>query len=182
MMVVFNINRIYYTLFYEIKIAMHKIPMTQSGAKKLKDELTHLKTVERPGIIQRISEARAHGDLKENAEYHAAKERQSFVEGRIREVEHKLSHAQIIDTSKMTGNGKVTFGATVKIINTDSDQEISYQIVGEDEADIKAGKISVHSPIARALISKSIQDVVTVQTPAGPVEYEILAVEYSESD
>jgi len=157
---------------------MHKIPMTLSGAKKLKDELHHLKTVERPGIIQRISEARAHGDLKENAEYHAAKERQSFVEGRIREIEHKMSHAQIIDTSKMLGNQKVTFGATVSIVNLDSSQEISYQIVGEDEADIKAGKISVLSPIARALISKSVNDVVSVQTPSGLVEYEILAVEY----
>jgi len=152
--------------------------MTLSGAKKLKDELHHLKTVERPGIIQRISEARAHGDLKENAEYHAAKERQSFVEGRIREIEHKMSHAQIIDTSKMLGNQKVTFGATVSIVNLDSSQEISYQIVGEDEADIKAGKISVLSPIARALISKSVNDVVSVQTPSGLVEYEILAVEY----
>lgn len=157
---------------------MQKIPMTPWGEKKLKNELAHLKTVERPSIIQRISEARAHGDLKENAEYHAAKERQSFVEGRIREIEHKLSHAHVIDISKMAGHKKVTFGATVRITNIETEQEIAYQIVGEDEADIKAGKISVHSPIARALISKTIDDIVAVETPAGTVEYEILSVEF----
>jgi transcription elongation factor GreA len=147
--------------------------MTVAGAEALRAELHRLKTVERPRITQAIAEARAHGDLKENAEYHAAREQQSFSEGRISEIENKLSNVHIIDVTQITPTGKVIFGATVKIINIDNDQEVSYQIVGDDEADIKAGKISVNSPIARALIGKEIGDVVTVQTPAGKAEYEI---------
>jgi transcription elongation factor GreA len=157
---------------------MNKIPMTVQGAEQLRKELDKLKQVDRPHIIQAIAEARAHGDLKENAEYHAAKEQQGFIEARIRDVESKLSHAQIIDVTKMQNNGAVIFGATVKITNLDTDEEVTYQIVGDDEANIKLGKISVSSPIARALIGKHINDEVRVQTPTGESYYEIVEVNY----
>lgn len=157
---------------------MNKIPMTAAGAKLLRGELEHYKNVKRPEVIKAIAEARAHGDLKENAEYHAAKELQGFIEGRIAELEAKLSHAQIIDISNITNEGKVIFGATVTLANVDTDDEVTYQIVGDDEADIKAGKISVSSPIARALIGKFEGDTVGVQAPAGLIEYEIIKVEY----
>jgi transcription elongation factor GreA len=157
---------------------MTKIPMTAVGAKLLQEELQQLKSVARPEVIKAISEARAHGDLKENAEYHAAKERQSFIEGRIQEVESKLSHAQIIDITTINNIGKVIFGATVSLLNIANDESLKYQIVGEDEADVKALKISVNSPIARALIGKEIGDVISVNAPSGAIEYEIMQVEY----
>ena len=157
---------------------MKKVPMTTAGAKSLEHELQELKTIKRPQVIDAIAEARAHGDLKENAEYHAAKESQSFIEGRIAEIESKLATAQIIDVTKMPNHGKVIFGATVQLINTKTDETFSYQIVGEDEANIKHGKISVASPIARALIGKEEGDAVDVQTPAGPLNLEIDKVEY----
>lgn len=157
---------------------MSKVPLTVRGAEKLRAELQQLKSVERPRIIQAIAEARAHGDLKENAEYHAAREQQSFVEGRIKEIEGKLSHAQIIDVTKMPATGKVVFGATVVIADEDSGEEVTYQIVGEDEADIKEGLISVNSPIARALIGKQEGDVATVQAPGGAHNFEIVEVRY----
>lgn len=152
---------------------MSKVPMTVSGAESLRAELHRLKTIERPRITNAIAEARAHGDLKENAEYHAAREQQSFVEGRISEIEGKLSNVHIIDVTQIAPTGKVIFGVTVKILNINNDQQVTYQIVGDDEADIKSGKISVNSPVARALIGKEVGDVVTIQTPAGQVEYEI---------
>ncbi|MEC4747902.1 transcription elongation factor GreA [Methylomicrobium sp. Wu6] len=155
-----------------------KVPLTVKGAEKLRAELEELKTVTRPRIIQAIATARAHGDLKENAEYHAAREQQSFSEGRIMEIEAKLSNAQIIDVTKLDPNGKVVFGATVEIEDVDSGRTVVYQIVGEDEANIKEGRISIGSPIARALIGKETGDVVTVKTPSGNVEYEIISVEY----
>lgn len=155
-----------------------RVPMTVQGAQRLKEELDHLKLVERPQIIQAISEARGHGDLKENAEYHAAKEQQSFIEGRLQEVESKLSHAQIIDVSTIHNKGTVIFGATVSLMNLDTDVEVTYQIVGDDEAEIKENKISVNSPIARAIITKTQGDVVIVQTPSGEVEYEVTQVQY----
>jgi transcription elongation factor GreA len=157
---------------------MQKFPLTVVGANKLRAELEELKTVVRPRIIQAISEARAHGDLKENAEYHAAREQQSFAEGRIAEIEGKLSNANIIDVTKTDANGKVVFGATVEIEDLDSGKTVTYQIVGEDEANIKEGRISVGSPIARALIGKEVEDVVTVKAPGGNIEYEILSVQY----
>lgn len=157
---------------------MQKFPLTVVGANKLRAELEELKTVVRPRIIQAISEARAHGDLKENAEYHAAREQQSFAEGRIAEIEGKLSNANIIDVTKTDANGKVVFGATVEIEDIDSGKTVTYQIVGEDEANIKEGRISVGSPIARALIGKEVEDVVTVKAPGGNIEYEILAIQY----
>ncbi|AEG01666.1 transcription elongation factor GreA [Methylomonas methanica] len=157
---------------------MNKVPLTVAGANKLRAELEELKSVVRPRIIQAISDARAHGDLKENAEYHAAREQQSFAEGRIAEIESKLSNANIIDVTKADANGKVIFGATVKIEDLDSGKEVTYQIVGEDEANIKEGRISVGSPIARALIGKEVEDVVTVKAPGGNIEYEIIAVDY----
>ncbi|MGR9116005.1 MAG: transcription elongation factor GreA [Gammaproteobacteria bacterium] len=157
---------------------MNKIPLTVTGAQKLRDELEELKTVVRPRIIKAIAEAREHGDLKENAEYHAAREQQSFAEGRIAEIEGKLSNAQIIDVTKLDANGKVVFGSTVEIEDLDSGKVVTYQIVGEDEADIKAGRISVGSPIARALIGKEVEDVVIVKAPGGDIEYEILTVNY----
>lgn len=153
--------------------------MTVAGADRLRTELEQLKKVERPRIIAAIAEARAHGDLKENAEYHAAREQQSFVEGRIQEIESKLSHAQIIDIAKLAPDDKVIFGATVTLINLDTEDSHDYQIVGDDEADVKAGKISYQSPIARALIGKREGDEVTVQTPSGTVEYEIERVAYA---
>lgn len=157
---------------------MNKVPMTIAGEQSLRDELSQLKSVERPRVINAIAEAREHGDLKENAEYHAAREQQGFIEGRIHEIEAKLSMAQVIDVTKMPQTGKVIFGVTVELLNLDSDEEVRYQIVGEDEADIKAGKISVSSPIARALIGKEQGDVVVVKTPGGDVEYEISEVKY----
>jgi len=157
---------------------MSKTPMTLLGAEKLREELNELKGVVRPRIIQAIAEAREHGDLKENAEYHAAREQQSFVEGRIAEIEGKLSNAQVIDVTQLQGNGKVVFGATVDLVESESGEEVTYQIVGEDEADIKAGKISVSSPIARALIGKEIDDVAIVKAPGGDREYEIVDVRY----
>ena len=156
---------------------MQKVPMTKQGAEALEQELSRLKGEDRPAIISAISEARAHGDLKENAEYHAAKEKQSFIEGRIRDIEGKLSNCQVIDVTSMTNDGKVIFGATVTLVNVDTEAEVTYQIVGEDEADIKKKKVSIKSPIARALIGKSAGDVAEVVAPGGGVEYEILSVE-----
>ncbi len=157
---------------------MNKVPLTVTGAEKLQAELDELKRVVRPRIVKAIAEARAHGDLKENAEYHAAREQQSFSEGRIAEIEGKLSNAQIIDVKTLNANGKVVFGATVEIEDIDNEEKVTYQIVGQDEADIKAGRISIGSPIARALIGKEVEDVVTVQAPGGNREFEILSVEY----
>ena len=157
---------------------MNKIPMTTRGAEALRAELKQLKSVDRPAVIQAIAEAREHGDLKENAEYHAARERQGFIEGRIKDIEGKLSHAQIIDVTTMTNTGKVIFGATVVLSDEDTGDEVRYQIVGDDEADIKQRRISVNSPIARALIGKSEEDVVDVKTPGGVKTFEILEVRY----
>ena len=157
---------------------MSKVPLTKRGAEKLRAELQRLKGVERPRIIQAIAEARAHGDLKENAEYHAAREQQSFVEGRIKEIEGKLSHANIIDVASLDAGGKVVFGATVDLSDEDSGEELTYQIVGEDEADIKHGLISVSSPIARALIGKEEGDIATVIAPGGERNLEIVEVRY----
>ena len=157
---------------------MDREPMTAQSAKALAEELNELKTVVRPRITSAIADARAHGDLKENAEYHAAREQQSFSEGRILELESKLSSAQIIDVTTITNNGKVIFGATVRLINLDTEEEVTYRIVGHDEADIKKNLISVKSPIARALISKEEGDETEVQTPGGLVAYEISLVEY----
>ena len=157
---------------------MDKVPMTLAGAEQLRQELEHLKKVERPAVIQAISEARAHGDLKENAEYHAAKEQQSFIEGRINEIESKLSQAQVIDITCISNEGKVVFGATVTLINTETQEKLAYHIVGADEADIKKAKISINSPTARTAIGKHEGDLIEVQAPGGPVEYEIEKVEY----
>lgn len=157
---------------------MTKHPMTIQGAEALKQELQRLKSVERPRIVEAIATARAHGDLKENAEYHAAREQQSFNEGRIQELESKLSNAQIVDISKIPNHGKVVFGSTVTVCHVATDSELTYQIVGEDEADIKLNKISYSSPIGRALIGKELDDTVTVKTPGGAVEYEIIDVRY----
>ena len=158
---------------------MTKVPMTVEGAERLKAELQRLKSVERPAIIQAIAEARSHGDLSENADYDAAKERQGFIEGRIAEIEHKLAGAQVIDPTEIDGDGRVVFGATVELEDLDSGDVRRWQIVGEDEADIKHGKISVTSPIARALIGKSEGDAVEVQAPGGVRGYEILSVRYA---
>jgi len=155
-----------------------KVPLTVVGADKLRDELKELKSVVRPRIVKDISEARAHGDLKENAEYHAAKEQQSFTEGRISDIEGKLSNAQIIDVTSIDAGGKVIFGATVEIEDIDTEDVVTYQIVGVDEAEIKEGRISVSSPIARGLIGKEVEDVVTINTPSGKKEYEILSIQY----
>ncbi|MCO7224608.1 transcription elongation factor GreA [Pleionea sp. CnH1-48] len=157
---------------------MNRVPMTVEGAEALKVELTELKQDARPKVIEAIAEAREHGDLKENAEYHAAREQQGFIEGRIQEIEGKLGNAQIIDVKSMPNNGKVVFGSTVTIVNIDTDEEVTYQVVGEDEADLKLNKISVTSPIARALIGKNEGDEVSVNAPGGVVEYEIEKVEY----
>jgi len=157
---------------------MSQIPMTVQGAQRLRDELHELKTVKRPAIIEAIAEAREHGDLKENAEYHAAREAQGFCEGRIQDIESKLANAQIIDITKLTNNGKVIFGSTVTILNLDSEEEVTYKIVGDDEADIKNNLISVNSPIARGLIGKQQDDVVNITTPSGVVEFEITDVKY----
>ncbi|MEC8111932.1 MAG: transcription elongation factor GreA [Halieaceae bacterium] len=157
---------------------MNRVPMTVRGEQVLREELERLKKVERPRITQAIAEAREHGDLKENAEYHAAREQQSFAEGRIKELEHKLSHAQIIDVTTIPVTGKVVFGATVTLIDVEDDRTVAYRIVGEDEADAKANLISVNSPIARALVGKAEGDEVTVNAPGGDVIYEIEAVEH----
>ena len=157
---------------------MNKVPVTVRGHELLKDELKRLKSVDRPNVIKAIAEARAHGDLKENAEYHAAREQQSFIEGRIAEINGKLGNAQIIDITTIAPTGKVIFGVTVELIDEESGEEIDYQIVGEDEADIKEKRISVTSPIARALIGKEEGDVVEVQAPAGVRSYEIVSVKH----
>ncbi|MGY2460840.1 transcription elongation factor GreA [Vreelandella sulfidaeris] len=157
---------------------MNKVPMTVAGERSLREELDHLKSEARPQVIAAIAEAREHGDLKENAEYHAAREQQGFIEGRIQEIESKLSVAQVIDVTKLPKTGKVIFGVTVSLLNLDTDAEVTYRIVGEDEANIKSGRISVTSPIARALIGKEEGDVVVVKTPGGDVEYEVGSVEH----
>ncbi|MEQ5803715.1 transcription elongation factor GreA [Halomonas sp. H10-9-1] len=157
---------------------MNKVPMTVAGESRLRKELDHLKSEARPKVIAAIAEAREHGDLKENAEYHAAREQQGFIEGRIQEIEGKLGSAQVIDVTRLPKTGKVIFGVTVGLLNLDTDEEVSYRIVGEDEADIKQSLISVTSPIARALIGKEESDVVVVKTPGGDVEYEITSVEH----
>lgn len=159
-------------------MSLTRVPMTVAGEAALREELHQLKKVERPKISQAIAEAREHGDLKENAEYHAAREQQSFCEGRIQEIEGKLSESTVIDVTTMPNTGKVIFGVTVTIINCDTDEEKTYKIVGEDEADVNAGKISVTSPIARALIGKEIGDVALVKAPSGDVEYEIEVIEH----
>ena len=155
-----------------------RAPITMKGAQRLRDELDHLKSVKRPKVIAAIAEAREHGDLKENAEYHAAREQQGMVEARIRDIEGRLQNAVIIDVTTIEHTGKVIFGTTVEIANCETDESVTYQIVGEDEADIKQRKISVGSPIARALIGKSEGDVVVVQTPSGALEYEIVEVRH----
>ncbi|OOF47125.1 transcription elongation factor GreA [Rodentibacter trehalosifermentans] len=157
---------------------MKQIPMTVRGAELLREELDFLKNIRRPEIIKAIAEAREHGDLKENAEYHAAREQQGFCEGRIQEIEGKLANSQIIDVTKMPNKGKIIFGATVVLVNVDTDEEVTYQIVGDDEADIKSGLISVNSPIARGLIGKELDDMVNIITPGGNVEFEIIEVNY----
>ncbi|MCG6985592.1 MAG: transcription elongation factor GreA [Thiocapsa sp.] len=157
---------------------MNQVPLTIRGAEKLREELERLKRSERPRVIEAIAEARAHGDLKENAEYHAAREQQGFIEGRIKDIEGKLAHAQIIDVTKLPANGRVVFGSTVNVLELDKDIEHTFQIVGEDEADLKQGKISIASPIARCLIGKSEGDVTSVKVPGGVREFEILEVQY----
>lgn len=156
---------------------MQKIPITPSGYKKLQDELDRLRRVERPKIIKAIAEARAHGDLSENAEYHAAKERQSFIEGRIRELEDKIARADVIDPSKVSQD-KVAFGAKVKVSDTETDEEKVFHIVGPDEIDVGAGRISIHSPVARSLIGRSTGEVVSVKAPSRTIEYEILEISF----
>ena len=155
-----------------------RAPMTLKGSQRLREELEHLKSVKRPEVIQAIAEARAHGDLKENAEYHAAREQQGFIEGRIKELEATLSHAQLIDVSKLNAGSRIVFGATVELAEVDTGEEVTYQIVGDLEADIKQGLISVSAPIARALIGKHEGDTVTIAAPSGPRSYEIVGVRY----
>ncbi len=157
---------------------MSKVPITVRGAELLRAELSKLKNEDRPKVIAAIAEARAHGDLKENAEYHAAREQQGFIEGRIKDIEGKLSHAQIIDVTTVNADGKVVFGATVDVYEEEEDTEHTFQIVGDDEADYKNGLISVSSPMARALIGKQVDDVAVVDTPKGPRHMEIVAVRY----
>ncbi len=157
---------------------MNKTPMTAQGAQRLREELQRRKSEDRPRITQAIAEARAHGDLKENAEYHAAREQQSFNEGRINDIEGKLSNAEIIDVTKLNAQGKVVFGATVELLNVESNEEVTWKIVGEDEADVRARMISVNSPIARAMIGKTEGDTVVVKAPSGDIEYEVLSVRY----
>jgi transcription elongation factor GreA len=156
---------------------MNRIPMTEGGYNRLQDELKRLKSVDRPAIIRAIAEARTHGDLSENAEYHAARERQSFIEGRVMEIEDKIARAEVIDTSKLSGS-LIKFGATVTLADEESDEEQTFQIVGEDEADIKNGRLSVTSPLARALIGKSKGDSVEVSTPRGAKSYEVVTVAF----
>ncbi|HHL45085.1 MAG TPA: transcription elongation factor GreA [Gammaproteobacteria bacterium] len=155
-----------------------KIPLTARGAEKLREELKELKTVARPRVVEAIAEARAHGDLKENAEYHAAREQQGFIEGRIKEIESKLSHAQVIDVTTLNAGGRIVFGTTVTLVDEETGEEVTYQIVGDDEADIKQGLISINSPVARALIGREEGDIAEVKTPGGIREYEILKVQY----
>lgn len=154
------------------------VPITLNGSDELKDELQKLKFTARPEVVAAIAEARAHGDLKENAEYHAAKEQQSFIEGRIQELEGVLSNAQIIDPMTLTQDGRVVFGVTVDLLNIDNEAEVTYQVVGDYESDIKRNRISISSPIARALIGKEVDDIATVQAPSGAIEYEIVAIHY----
>lgn len=156
------------------------VPITLRGAEALKEELKQLKTVARPQVVAAIAEAREHGDLKENAEYHAAREQQSFIEGRIQELEGTLSQSQVIDPATLPQDGRVVFGVTVTLLNIDNDAEVKYQIVGDYESDIKLNRISVSSPIARALIGKEMDDVVTVQAPGGNIEYEIIEISYED--
>lgn len=160
---------------------MTRVPLTKRGEALLREELTDLKSVQRPAVIEAIAEAREHGDLKENAEYHAAREQQGFIEGRIKEIEAKLSNAQVIDVSTVQAGGKVVFGSTVTLADLETDAEISYQIVGDDEADLKSGRISFSSPVAKALIGKQEGDEVAVNVPGGIKEYEILGVNYTAS-
>ena len=157
---------------------MEKHPMTLKGAEKLRAELNELKTAKRPAVIAAIAEARAHGDLKENAEYHAAREQQGFIEGRIKDIESKLSHAHVIDVTTLDAGGKVVFGSSVVVLDLNTNEEKTYQIVGVDEADIKQGMISVTSPVARALIGKIEGDEVALEAPGGTHEFEILEVRY----
>jgi transcription elongation factor GreA len=156
---------------------MEKVPMTAEGYQALDDELKRLKTVERPSVIAAIAEARAHGDLSENAEYHAAKDRQGWIEGRLAEIEDKIARAQVIDVSRLSG-AQVKFGATVSVVDEDTEEEARYQIVGDHEADVKAGRLSLSSPLSRAMIGKEVGDVVEVNTPGGVKAYEILKVEW----
>ena len=156
---------------------MDKVPMTAAGYQRLQDELKHLKAVERPTIIKAIAEAREHGDLSENAEYHAARERQSFIEGRVMEIEDRLSRADVIDVSRLSGDA-VKFGATVTLADEETDDESTYQIVGQDEADVKEGRLSITAPLARGLIGKSVGDNVEITTPSGSKSYEIVAIRY----
>jgi transcription elongation factor GreA len=156
---------------------MEKVPMTVKGYKTLDDELKRLKSIERPAVIAAISEARSHGDLSENAEYHAAKERQGWIEGQIADIEDKISRAQVIDVSKLSGS-QIKFGATVTVVDEDTEEEGRYQVVGDHEADVKAGKISLSSPLSRAMIGKEVGDVVEVVTPGGVKAYEIAKVEW----
>ncbi len=157
---------------------MRRVPMTVAGERKLREELQHLKAVVRPSISAAIAEAREHGDLRENAEYHAAREQQSFCEGRITEIERKLADAEVIDITRIEHSGKVVFGSTITLLNLDTEESVTYQIVGEDEADVTAGKISVVSPIARALMGRHEGDEVVVRAPAGEIEYEIDTVRH----
>lgn len=157
---------------------MPRVPMTVEGSKRLREELDELKSVQRPKITKDIAEAREHGDLKENAEYHAAREQQSFCEGRVAEIEGKLADAQVIDVTKIEPTGRVIFGTTVTLVNLETDKTVIYQIVGEDEADVPKGKISVSSPIARAIMGKQEGDEIVVNAPAGDIEYEIAQVEH----
>lgn len=157
---------------------MARTPMTLHGAERLREELDSLKRNDRPQVIKAIAEARAHGDLRENAEYHAAKEQQGFIEARIRDIEEKLGHAQIIDARTLDAGGRVVFAATVDLVNVETDEEVTYQIVGDLEADIQHGLISVSSPTARALIGKEEGDTITVSAPGGEIEYEIVSVRY----
>jgi transcription elongation factor GreA len=159
-------------------MTVKRVPMTAEGAKHLHTELDRLEHVSRPEVIKAIAEARAHGDLKENAEYHEAKKEQSLIEGRIHHIKHKLAHAQVIDVTKIKNEGAVVFGATVELVNIDTDDKVIYKIVGEDEANIKEKKISINSPIARALIGKCVGDEVEVQTPSGATSFEVVGVEY----
>jgi len=165
-------------LLEELRINMSQYPMTVHGADALREELNYLKTVKRPEIVNAIAEAREHGDLKENAEYHAAREQQGFCEGRIQDIEGKLGNAQVIDVTKIPNHGKVIFGVTVTVLNIETEEEVKYQIVGDDEADIKQNRISVNSPIARGLIGKEVDSEIEISTPGGLVEYEIIAVEH----
>ncbi len=155
-----------------------RAPITMKGAQRLRDELEHLKSVKRPKVIAAIAEAREHGDLKENAEYHAAREEQGFIEGRIKQLEGELSHAEVIDISKLNAGSKVVFGATVTLADVETDEEKRYQIVGDLEADIKLGLIAISSPVARALIGKNEGDTIAIAAPAGQREYEVVSVEY----